>query len=183
MPRVVVDAPRGVTRSLAAPVRILGLDPGSVRTGFGVIDCDGTVQRHVASGCIRPPAGSMALRLRYIYDAIAELVAVHAPAEVAIERVFMHRNPDSALKLGQARGVALCAAVMGGASVHEYAPRAVKLALVGHGGAEKDQVQHMVCAILAVPAPATFDASDALAIGLCHGQTRLLGVLVEAEAP
>ena len=172
-----------VARAAAGPVRILGLDPGSVRTGFGVIDCDGTVQRHVASGCIRPPAGTMALRLRYIYDAIADLVAVHAPAEIAIERVFMHRNPDSALKLGQARGVALCAAVLGGASVYEYAPRAVKLALVGHGGAEKDQVQHMVCAILALPAPATFDASDALAIGLCHGQTRVLGVLVEAEAP
>jgi crossover junction endodeoxyribonuclease RuvC len=182
------DPDAGVAAAAAAPViarpaqavRILGLDPGSVRTGFGIIDCDGTAQRHVASGCIRPPAGTMASRLRYIYDAIAGLVAEHGPAEVAIERVFMHRNPDSALKLGQARGVALCAAVLGGASVYEYAPRAVKLALVGHGGAEKEQVQHMVCAILAVPAPATLDASDALAIGLCHGQTRVLGVLVEA---
>jgi len=157
----------------AGPCRILGLDPGSLRTGFGIIDCDGTAQRHVASGCIRPPSGvSMASRLRFIYDAVAALVGEHRPEEVAIERVFLHRNPDSALKLGQARGVAMCAAVLGGAQVFEYAPRAVKLALVGHGGAEKDQVQHMVCAILSLAAPRSLDASDALALGLCHGQTR-----------
>jgi crossover junction endodeoxyribonuclease RuvC len=178
-----LDGVAAGVRAVTGPCRILGLDPGSVRTGFGVIDCDGTVQRHVASGCIRPPAGAMALRLRFIYDAVAALVAEHAPAEIAIERVFMHRNPDSALKLGQARGVALCAAALGGAPVYEYAPRAVKLALTGHGGAEKDQVQHMVCAILALPAPATFDASDALALSLCHGQTRRLGALLGADGP
>lgn len=161
------------------PCRILGLDPGSLRTGFGIIDCDGNVQRHVASGCIRPPSGaSMVARLRFIYDAVAGLVSLHAPAEIAIERVFMHRNPDSALKLGQARGVAMCAAALGGAPLFEYAPRAVKLALVGHGAAEKGQVQHMVCALLALPAPQSLDASDALALGLCHGQTRRLGALL-----
>jgi crossover junction endodeoxyribonuclease RuvC len=122
----------------------------------------------------------MAVRLRYIYEAVAALIEEHRPAEVAIERVFMHRNPDSALKLGQARGVAMCAAVIAGAQVFEYAPRAVKLALVGHGGAEKAQVQHMVCAILALPAPRTLDASDALALGLCHGQARRLGALLAA---
>jgi crossover junction endodeoxyribonuclease RuvC len=179
--------PASVARAPAAahgPCRILGLDPGSLRTGFGIIDCDGTVQRHVASGCIRPPSGtSMPSRLRFIYDAVAELVSLHAPGEVAIERVFMHRNPDSALKLGQARGVAMCAAVLGGAQVFEYAPRAVKLALVGHGAAEKGQVQHMVCAILALPAPQSLDASDALALGLCHGQTRRLGMLLEIDGP
>jgi crossover junction endodeoxyribonuclease RuvC len=162
----------------SARCRILGLDPGSVRTGFGIVDCDGTNQRHVASGCIRPPTASMARRLRYIYEAVAALIEEHRPEEVAIESVFMHRNPDSALKLGQARGVAMCAAVIAGAELFEYAPRAVKLALVGNGGAEKAQVQHMVCAILALPAPATMDASDALALGLCHGQTRRLGVLL-----
>ena len=151
-----------------------------MRTGYGIIDCDGTQQRHVVSGCIRPPTASMASRLRYIYDAVAALIAEHRPAEVAIESVFMHRNPDSALKLGQARGVAMCAAVIAGAELFEYAPRAVKLAVVGHGGAEKNQVQHMVCAILSLPAPATMDASDALALGLCHGQTRRLGVLLAA---
>ena len=94
-------APVAARASSAGPVRILGLDPGSVRTGFGIIDCDGSTQRHVASGCIRPPTGHMASRLRYIYEAIADLVAVHAPAEIAIERVFMHRNPDSA-QIGRA---------------------------------------------------------------------------------
>ena len=173
-------AVRDVARTAAGPCRILGLDPGSLRTGFGIIDCDGTVQRHVASGCIRPPATSMAGRLRFIYEAVVALVEQHRPAEVAIESVFMHRNPDSALKLGQARGVAMCAAVITGAEVFEYAPRAVKLALVGHGGAEKAQVQHMVYAILALPAPKTHDASDALGIGLCHAQSRRLGVLLEA---
>jgi crossover junction endodeoxyribonuclease RuvC len=169
---VPVPAPARVP-VVSGPCRILGLDPGSLRTGFGIIDCDGSIQRHVASGCIRPPTGvSMAQRLRFIYDAVAALVSEHRPAEVAIERVFMHRNPDSALKLGQARGVAMCAAVLGGALVFEYAPRAVKLALVGHGAAEKDQVQHMVCAILAIAGPQSLDASDALALGLCHGQTR-----------
>jgi crossover junction endodeoxyribonuclease RuvC len=153
-----------------------------VRTGYGLIECDGVRQTHVASGCIRPPSGTMALRLRHIYEALVALVEEHRPAEIAIERAFMHRNPDSALKLGQARGVAMCAAVIGGAQVFEYAPRAVKLALVGHGSAEKTQVQHMVCAILALPAPETLDASDALAIGLCHGQSRRLGVLLAAGA-
>jgi crossover junction endodeoxyribonuclease RuvC len=170
---------RVAVRLSAGPCRILGLDPGSLRTGYGLIDCDGVAQRHIASGCIRPPAGSMAARLRYIYDAIAELISAHEPAEIAIERVFMHRNPDSALKLGQARGVAMCAAALAGAQVFEYAPRAVKLALVGSGSAEKSQVQHMVCAILTLPAPKTFDASDALALSLCHGQTRRLGALLE----
>ncbi len=174
-------APTGAVASVTArPCRILGLDPGSVRTGYGIIDCDGVNQRHVVSGCIRPPSGSMSARLRFIYDAVAELVHDHGPTEVAIERVFMHRNPDSALKLGQARGVAMCAAAISGAVVYEYAPRAVKLALVGTGSAEKTQVQHMVCAILTLPAPKTLDASDALALGLCHGQARRLGALLEA---
>jgi crossover junction endodeoxyribonuclease RuvC len=161
------------------PCRILGLDPGSVRTGYGIVDCDGSAQRHVSSGCIRPPTGPMAQRLRYIYDALAALVEEHRPQEVAIERVFMHRNPDSALKLGQARGVAMCAAVGGGARVFEYAPRAVKLALVGTGSAEKAQVQHMVRVILSLEQEMEMDVSDALALGLCHSQTRRVGLLLD----
>jgi crossover junction endodeoxyribonuclease RuvC len=176
-----VSAPVTSVAALAAhPCRILGLDPGSVRTGYGIVECDGNAQRHVASGCIKPPPGTMAERLRHIYESLVALVELHAPSEVAIERVFLARNPDSALKLGQARGVAMCAAAIGGARVFEYAPRAVKLALVGHGAADKLQVQHMVCAILTLPAPATLDASDALALGLCHGQTRRVGALLEA---
>lgn len=162
--------------------RILGLDPGSLRTGYGIIECDGPVQRYVAAGCIRTPAGPAAGRLRHIYVALSELVEAHQPDEVAIERAFLHRNPDSALKLGQARGVAMCAAALLGAPVFEYAPRAVKLALVGTGAAEKLQVAHMVRAILAIDEPLGLDASDALAVGLCHGQTRRLNLLTAGAA-
>ena len=160
--------------------RILGLDPGSLRTGWGVLDCDGTQQRHIASGCIRANEGSMAQRLRHIFVTLSSLVQEHRPDEVAIERVFLHRNPDSALKLGQARGVAMCAAVLHGATVFEYAPRAVKLALVGSGNADKGQVQHMVRVLLTLDVAMGLDTSDALALGLCHSQARRLGAVLEA---
>jgi crossover junction endodeoxyribonuclease RuvC len=172
-----------VARLPARACRILGLDPGSLRTGYGIVECDGVALRHVASGCIRAPAGEMGPRLRHIYEAVLALVEEHRPEEIAIERVFMHRNPDSALKLGQARGVAMCAAVSRGAPVFEYAPRAVKLALVGTGRAEKEQVQHMVCAMLGLAPPLPLDASDALALGLCHGQARRLNRLAAAAVP
>ncbi|MEP7313768.1 MAG: crossover junction endodeoxyribonuclease RuvC [Pseudomonadota bacterium] len=177
------DAPRAAeatTASVALRCRVLGLDPGSLRTGYGIIDCDGPVQRFVDAGCIRTQGASAAARLRCIYEAVAALVETHRPDEVAIERVFVHRNPDSALKLGQARGVALCAAALHGAMVFEYAPRAIKLALVGHGNAEKLQVAHMVKAILAIELTLGLDASDALAVGLCHGQSRRLNALTAA---
>ena len=132
-------------RVVATPAcRILGLDPGSLRTGFGLIDCSATGERHVASGCIAVGGADLVVRLRRIFEAIAALVAEHRPDEIAVERVFVHRNPDSALKLGQARGAALCAAVAYGAAAHEYAPRAIKLAVSGFGAAEKDQVGQMV---------------------------------------
>lgn len=170
----------------AAPVglrcRVLGLDPGSLRTGYGVIDCDGPAQRYVAAGCIRTQGKAPATRLRCIYDAVIALIELHRPDEIAVERVFVHRNPDSALKLGQARGVAICAAVLQGAPVFEYAPRAIKLALVGHGNAEKLQVAHMVKVILAVDLALGLDASDALAVGLCHGQSRRLNTLTASAA-
>ena len=177
------DATRPVDVA-AAPIasrcRVLGLDPGSLRTGYGVIDCDGSTQRYVDAGCIRTQGASAAVRLRCIYDAVTALVETHRPDEIAIERVFVHRNPDSALKLGQARGVAMCAAVLYGATVFEYAPRAIKQALVGHGNAEKLQVAHMVKVILAIELTFGLDASDALAVGLCHGQSRLLNALTAA---
>jgi crossover junction endodeoxyribonuclease RuvC len=154
------------------PRRVLGLDPGSLRTGFGVIDCDVRGEKHVASGCVQARGADLAQRLRQIHEAVLELVERYRPEEIAIERVFMHRNPDSALKLGQARGAALCAAVAQGATVHEYAPRAIKLAVVGSGAADKAQVSRMVQMLLTIEQPATADASDALAIALCHGQTR-----------
>lgn len=157
--------------------RILGLDPGSQRTGFGIIDCRADGERHVVSGCIDVTGQDMVTRLRRIYSAVVALVDEHRPDMMAIERVFVHRNPDSALKLGQARGVALCAAASLGASVHEYAPRAIKMAVTGYGAAGKPQVAQMVRTLLLLESKLAADAADALAVALCHAQTRRLGTL------
>lgn len=159
----------------ATPVRILGLDPGSVVTGFGVVDVSRHGAKYLASGSIRAGRGELPDRLQTIFRHVVELVEQYAPGEVAIERVFMHVNPDSALKLGQARGAALCAATTGGAAVHEYTPRAVKLAITGTGAADKAQVQHMVKALLVLEGRLGADAADALAIALCHAHHRVLG--------
>jgi len=157
--------------------RVLGLDPGSQRTGYGIIDCVGSQERYVASGCIDVGRQDMIARLQRIYTAVSALVQQHRPDTIAIERVFIHRNPDSALKLGQARGVALCAAAQLGAGVHEYAPRAIKLAVTGYGAAAKAQVAEMVRTLLALELRVTADAADALAVALCHAQTRRLASL------
>ena len=157
--------------------RILGLDPGSQRTGFGIIDSDGAGERHVVSGQINVTGRAMVVRLQRIYAALSALVGEHQPDVIAIERVFVHRNPDSALKLGQARGVALCAAAALGASVHEYAPRAIKLAVTGYGAAAKPQVAHMVRTLLRLEPKLAADAADALAAALCPAQSRRLGGL------
>ncbi|HUQ09448.1 MAG TPA: crossover junction endodeoxyribonuclease RuvC [Steroidobacteraceae bacterium] len=159
--------------SARASSRILGLDPGSLRTGYGVIDCAGGSLTIVAQGCIATSGGPLADRLRIIHARVAELIALHRPREVAVERVFLAKNADSALKLGQARGAAL-AAVPASLGVHEYAPRAVKLAVVGTGGAEKAQVAHMVKQLLRVDLRLAADAADALAIAICHAHTRNL---------
>jgi crossover junction endodeoxyribonuclease RuvC len=164
-----------------ATARILGLDPGSRVTGYGLIEVSARGTRYLASGSIRVGTGELAGRLRHIFTHVSDLVAEHAPEEVAIERVFMHANPDSALKLGQARGAALCAAVGGGAAVFEYTPREVKLTVTGTGAADKDQVQHMVKALLGVAGRLGADASDALAIALCHAQHRGLAFKVRAR--
>src|SRR5262249_10264844 len=133
----------------AVNVRVLGLDPGSRRTGFGVIECRGSECFHVAHGCIAVEGEEMATRLRTIFERLQGLIVEHDPGEVAVERVFVNRNVDSALKLGQARGAALCA-VPSGLPVFEYAPRAIKLALVGSGAAEKPQVAHMIKLLLRI---------------------------------
>jgi crossover junction endodeoxyribonuclease RuvC len=153
-------------------VRILGLDPGSRITGFGVVDAGRAGVSYVASGCIRVGQGAMSGRLLEIHRHVSELVDAYAPGEIAVERVFMHRNPDSALKLGQARGAALCGACRTGAPVFEYAARAVKRTVTGNGGAEKLQVQHMVKALLALEGRLSADAADALAVAVCHAQHR-----------
>jgi crossover junction endodeoxyribonuclease RuvC len=159
-------------------VRILGLDPGSRRTGFGVIECRGTQLIALAHGCLNVTAAAPTARLRLILEGLQELFSVHHPGEVAVERVFISRNVDSALKLGQARGAALCA-VPAGTPVFEYAPRAVKLAVVGSGGAEKFQVAHMIRTLLGLAERPGADAADALAVAVCHAHARRLAVLVQ----
>jgi crossover junction endodeoxyribonuclease RuvC len=177
-PHTAAAAPAAVSITLVARnCRVLGLDPGSQRTGYGIIDCRGSSERHVASGCVDVIGHDMVVRLQRIYAAVTALVAEHRPDTVAIERVFVHRNPDSALKLGQARGVALCAAASLGASVYEYAPRAIKIAVTGYGAAAKPQVAQMVRTLLLLESTLAADAADALAAALCHAQTRRLSAL------
>lgn len=161
---------------MTACKRILGIDPGSRITGYGIIDSDGRRSVHVASGCIRAGDGELPARLRVIFDGVRSLMAEHRPAEVAVERVFMHRNADSALKLGQARAAAICATFADGVEVYEYATRAVKQAVVGIGHAEKAQVEHMVGALLNYREPLEADAADALAVALCHAHTQPLTI-------
>lgn len=148
--------------------RILGIDPGSRITGYAVIDDTGQGMRYVSSGCIRIEADYFPDRLKKIFDGVSEVVAEFRPTQMAIEQVFMHRNADSALKLGQARGAAICAGQNQGLAVFEYAARQVKQALVGKGNAEKQQVQHMVKILLGLQGNLQIDASDALGICLCH---------------
>jgi len=167
---------------VAQECRVLGIDPGSQRTGYGIIDCRAGGERHVTSGCIDVAGRAMVVRLQRIFAALSALVGEHRPDTIAIESVFLHRNPDSALKLGQARGVALCAAASLGASVHEYAPRAIKMAVTGYGAAGKPQVAQMVCTLLRLEASLSADAADALAVALCHAHTRRLGELGAALA-
>ncbi len=167
---------------VASDCRVLGIDPGSQRTGYGLVDCHPGGERYVASGCIDVAGRHMVWRLQRIYAEVCTLVRLHRPDFIAIESVFLHRNPDSALKLGQARGVALCAATMLGAPVHEYAPRAIKLAVTGYGAAGKPQVAQMVRTLLRLQAVPAADASDALAVALCHAQSRRLGALRDAAA-
>ena len=169
--------PSVVRMSPGGSRRILGLDPGSLRTGFGVIDFAQGELRIVAQGCIPTAGGPLAVRLRIIHSKVAELIALHRPAEIAVERVFLSKNADSALKLGQARGAAL-AAIPAALGVHEYAPRAIKLAVVGVGGAEKAQVAHMVKQLLRVELKLAADAADALAVAICHAHSRRLEPLL-----
>jgi crossover junction endodeoxyribonuclease RuvC len=164
-----------------ANVRILGLDPGSRRTGFGLIECRGAELVVVAHGCLNVAHAAPAARLRLIFEGLQALLGEHQPAEVAVERVFVSRNPDSALKLGQARGAALCA-IPQGVPVFEYAPRAIKLAVVGSGAAEKLQVLHMVRVLLALRERPGADAADALAVAVCHAHARTLGLLASGSA-
>jgi crossover junction endodeoxyribonuclease RuvC len=153
-------------------LRVLGIDPGSRITGYGVVEAAGSRLIYVASGCIRTQRGDPYQRLAEIHGGVMTLIAEHQPHEVAIEQVFVSRNPASALALGQARGVALAAAVAARLPIADYASRRVKLAVTGAGGATKQQIQHMVTRLLKLSAVPPADAADALAIAICHINTR-----------
>ena len=153
--------------------RILGIDPGSRVTGYGVIDSDGVRALHIASGRIQLSAeDALPIRLGVIFREVSEIIACHQPVEVAIEQVFMAKNVASALKLGHARGAAVCAAVIAGLSVFEYTPRMIKQAVAGSGRAEKEQVQHMVRLMLKIDAQITADPADALAVAISHANSQ-----------
>ena len=154
--------------------RILGIDPGSRVTGFGVLDFTGDAPGYVASGTVRSLVGTFPERLKQIYESVGEIVAQYEPDIVAIETVFMARNAGSALKLGQARSAALCATFASDVEVFEYSPREIKQAVVGTGAARKEQVQHMVVSMLKLAASPSADAADALAAAICHGHQRAL---------
>jgi len=155
-------------------IRILGIDPGSQRTGVGVIDADERGQLVPVFQTTLNLLGNenFALRLKQIFDELGGIIREYRPNEVAIERVFMARNPDSALKLGQARGAAICAVVNADLSISEYAPKEIKQAVVGGGGADKNQIQHMVGILLNLREKLQADAADALAIAITHAHTR-----------
>ena len=152
-------------------IRILGIDPGSRRTGFGIVDVIGSKTQYVASGVIRLPTGELPARLKVIFDNISELIGEYQPVEMAIEDVFFARDPRAALKLGQARGAAIVAGVTADLPVGEYSAKTVKQAVVGNGGASKDQVQQMIMRLLKLPAPPQEDAADALAVAICHAHS------------
>jgi crossover junction endodeoxyribonuclease RuvC len=157
-------------------LRILGIDPGLQVTGFGIIETEKSRLLYIASGCVKSGGGDLAARLKAILDGLREVIAAHAPGEVAVEKVFVNANPQSTLALGQARGTAICAAVLAGLPVAEYTALQVKQSVVGNGHAAKEQVQHMVKRLLSLPGDPAPDAADALACAICHAHGSRLGV-------
>ncbi len=152
-----------------AVIRILGIDPGLRITGFGIIEKIGSRLVYVTSGCVKTPAaGELPERLKSILDGLREVIGLHSPMQVAVEKVFVNVNPQSTLLLGQARGAAICAAVLADLPVAEYTALQVKQAVVGNGHAAKEQVQHMVRRLLSLPGDPSPDAADALACAICH---------------
>ena len=162
--------------------RILGIDPGSRLTGFGVLDFLGDKPSYVASGTVKSPDGSFPDRLKRIFVSVGDIVDEYRPDVVAIESVFMAKNAGSALKLGHARSAALCATFAFDVEVFEYAPREIKQAVVGTGSASKEQVQHMVVSLLQLDAPPSLDASDALATAICHGHQRRMKTMLDGQS-
>lgn len=156
---------------------ILGIDPGSRRTGFGLIEVVRSQHNYITSGLIRLPETDLPGRLKVIFDNVSDLIAAHKPDEMAIEEVFFARDPRAALRLGQARGAAIVAGVNGDIPVSEYSARTVKKAVVGKGAADKEQVQAMIKRLLKLPAPPAEDAADALAVAICHANSLKMSAL------
>lgn len=172
-----------------AVIRILGIDPGSQRTGVGIIDVDAVGKTaHVFHAPLNllsadeDTRDNFPLRLKRLLEGLGDIIDTHRPDEVAIEKVFMARNPDSALKLGQARGAAICAVVQRDLSVHEYSAKEVKLAVVGTGGADKAQIQHMVGMMLNLKGKLQADAADALAVAITHAHVRATALRLGVNA-
>lgn len=151
---------------------ILGIDPGSRITGYGLIGATGNRLEYIDCGCIRTGSEAQPRRLKEIFDGLCQVIEQHAPQQAAVEEVFMGRNAAAALKLGQARGAAIIACLHHGLALEAYSARLVKQAIVGKGGADKRQVQHMVKALLGVEASLQEDAADALAVAICHANTQ-----------
>lgn len=152
-------------------IRIIGIDPGSRRTGYGIVDMSGATINYVTSGIVRLPEESLPQRLQLIFDAVSQLIEEYKPVVMSIEDVFMSINPRGALKLGQARGAAILAGTNAKLPVSEYSPRSVKQAIVGTGSADKKQVQMMVTSLLKLPGEPAEDAADGLAVAICHGHS------------
>lgn len=167
--------------AMRTPVRIMGVDPGSRFTGWGVIESDGMESRYVDSGCIVLARGQpMGERLARIFTELGDIARRTRTDEAAVETVFMHKNAQSALKLGQARGAALCALIMAGiAEPAEYSPRRVKQTVCGYGAAGKDQVGAMVARLLDYEGELTEDEADGLALGICHSHHRRMAQAAE----
>lgn len=177
-PLSTIPSPSSLPKDVLAPVRILGIDPGLRITGFGVIDKIGQQLFYVASGCIKTPDGELPARLKVIVDALTEVIEQHQPHYSAVEKVFVNVNPQSTLLLGQARGAAICAAVLADLPVAEYTALQIKQAVVGNGHADKTQVQAMVQRLLKLSGTPSPDAADALACAICHAHGGLgLGAL------
>jgi crossover junction endodeoxyribonuclease RuvC len=158
--------------------RILGIDPGSIRTGYGIIEIKGSSCTCIAHGHIHARGDDVAHRLLQIHQGIISVIETYQPNEAAIEQIFMKENVQSALKLGQARGAALVATAQFALPVAEYSPRKIKQSVVGYGAAAKTQVQHMIKTLLKMSDPPQADAADALAVALCHGYHRRISYSV-----
>lgn len=164
-------------------MKILGIDPGSRITGYGVIEAEGNRYRHLDNGIIRPKTTlASPQRLHEIYIGLCEMITLMQPHCLAIEEVFVAKNARSALVLGQARGIALLAAAQHALPIHEYATRTVKQCVVGNGNARKDQIQFMTQRLLALPEPACEDAADALALAICHAHHKNINQVISRSS-